>query len=578
MQVEKMLNTLKGIAERHGITSLENIDKWEYSVKVAFLGEFSSGKTSILNALIGKNLFPVFSHPTNAIVTEVYKSMDTEDHFYILRTNENGEVEEYEIELADIPEEIKKADPNKVLRAFINVDFLPNDIILIDTPGVSSLEKLHEDILLSYLPMVDVAFIVVDSAMGGLTASLKKFLTLFPDFLLSKMYILLNKIDLIDPSKIEEVTNSTKSNLNEVAPDIKIIPVSAKWALEGIVSHDTQKLESSRILKVKDLIKEEIPTHKREIYRERLKETLVKKAKDIRSALQLKLQNISLTDEELDKEINKISKELEYLDGEYRRFLRKISRLHEKSTKEIEEIIDRGIEIIRSRTITGDDTSLIEEDVKNMLYAIEETLRKNISELEDMKVPGFDGQFRDYINQSALREIENIKQIVETIRNLIEVILVIWLIPGSTKGVDLYEVLVSSGWYILNKFGETPRGNGEPKERKITEIIRVLKKIDPLDHISKYISSEFVKGRLIHTIKPRILGQVNKLWDEIEKSVRKSLTEEYINPIKERQEIMENLRTQRALNISNAISQKREIEEDISTINSILSEFGDSFE
>ena len=573
-----MLNTLKGIAERHGITSLENIDKWEYSVKVAFLGEFSSGKTSILNALIGKNLFPVFSHPTNAIVTEVYKSMDTEDHFYILRTNENGEVEEYEIELADIPEEIKKADPNKVLRAFINVDFLPNDIILIDTPGVSSLEKLHEDILLSYLPMVDVAFIVVDSAMGGLTASLKKFLTLFPDFLLSKMYILLNKIDLIDPSKIEEVTNSTKSNLNEVAPDIKIIPVSAKWALEGIVSHDTQKLESSRILKVKDLIKEEIPTHKREIYRERLKETLVKKAKDIRSALQLKLQNISLTDEELDEEINKISKELEDLDGEYRKFLIKISRLKGKSTKEIEEIIDRGIEIIRSRTITGDDTSLIEEDVKNMLNAIEETLRKNISELENMKVPGFDGQFRDYINQSALREIENIKQIVETIRNLIEVILVIWLIPGSTKGVDLYEALVSSGWYILNKFGETPRGNGEPKERKITEIIRVLKKIDPLDHISKYISSEFVKGRLIHTIKPRILGQVNKLWDEIEKSVRKSLTEEYINPIKERQEIMENLRTQRALNISNAISQKREIEEDISTINSILSEFGDSFE
>jgi len=185
---------------------------------IPFVGEFSSGKTSIINALTDSKSLEVASKATTATIFEVRFS-GTEQFAVVYP--ENGEC--YQVD--DI-KSMKNADllDVKIVQVFDTSEKIPASVVLTDTPGLSSLEPKHQKALTSYLPMADVILVAVD-VNQVVTASLLKFINTTANLVKKRLYIVITKTDTKSKTEIEEVKRYIKDNTKiEIE---KIICVSA---------------------------------------------------------------------------------------------------------------------------------------------------------------------------------------------------------------------------------------------------------------------------------------------------------------------------------------------------------------
>ena len=132
---------------------------------VVFLGETSSGKSSIINGLIGKQILPVSAKPTTGAITEVMFSNETKSPtYYSLDKLAN---------LTPLSEEAfvkySWAPPKDLARLRVQVPALADfgsGLRLFDTPGYNSIIDAHEEVLKDFLPNSDVVVYTVGYKIG----------------------------------------------------------------------------------------------------------------------------------------------------------------------------------------------------------------------------------------------------------------------------------------------------------------------------------------------------------------------------------------------------------------------------
>jgi len=191
---DKTIETLTSIREE--LYSLKKIE-WKKSLKeiiddligdtlMVFIGEFSSGKSTFINALLGTNLLPTASKPCTCVVTEVELVSDGYGHrgkiFYLDNKGSEEMIFEDLIKLIDG----NTADLGKM--AFIHHVELKYDISLlgedsplkimeqakvklVDTPGFNSPYGMNEDVVMEYLEKSKYSFWLFSSdRIGGSVA------------------------------------------------------------------------------------------------------------------------------------------------------------------------------------------------------------------------------------------------------------------------------------------------------------------------------------------------------------------------------------------------------------------------
>ncbi|MEI0447724.1 dynamin family protein [Brachyspira intermedia] len=132
---------------------------------VVFLGETSSGKSSILNGLMQENILYVSSSPsTGSIIEIVSNNENKEKSYYAVNKDATMEIIDKEIfdELAKNPD--KELERLRVQTNIADYDF--NGLRLFDTPGYNSIVSDHEEILKDFLPNSDVVIYVVNYKIG----------------------------------------------------------------------------------------------------------------------------------------------------------------------------------------------------------------------------------------------------------------------------------------------------------------------------------------------------------------------------------------------------------------------------
>ncbi|MCD8480376.1 MAG: dynamin family protein [Candidatus Cloacimonetes bacterium] len=153
--------------------SIEGVN-CENSIRVAFLGEFSTGKSTLVNALIKQRLIPMLDKPTNANPIEINAAY--ENSFEISRWVEDEEVLQV-IQQDRLQDEVINYETGK--RVYLHLkdcSILNNDVVLIDTPGISSLLEHHTDVTFGYLPIIDAAVFVISALPGSATNSVLDFI------------------------------------------------------------------------------------------------------------------------------------------------------------------------------------------------------------------------------------------------------------------------------------------------------------------------------------------------------------------------------------------------------------------
>ena len=214
-----VLETLREVAERWDLKLLdEDIQSLtsDHSVQVGFLGDFSSGKSTLINELTGvEDLMPTHLEPCTANAGQVVSTPDLEAPEYF-RVDPNGEMTSISRpDFDDLACGRGSTDGRPLVRLPSCTGF-PAEFIFLDTPGLSTLIEEHTEVTLGELPFVDAAVICVDIRKGGLTSSVTEFLK-FPGIrhLQHRFLIALTFADQLSATSRKEVAEKVADTLSQ---------------------------------------------------------------------------------------------------------------------------------------------------------------------------------------------------------------------------------------------------------------------------------------------------------------------------------------------------------------------------
>ncbi|ADH63332.1 Dynamin family protein [Allomeiothermus silvanus DSM 9946] len=166
-------------------------------------GEFNSGKSSILNALLGAELLKEGVTPTT-------------DRINLITYGEQAKLEPQgpDLTLIYLPHALLK------------------DLRMVDTPGTNAILEHHQVLTERFLPRADL-ILFVTSADRPFTQSEAEFLQLIKAWG-KKIVLLVNKIDLLSPSEQREVLEYVRqSALQTLGQSVPVLGLSARRAKQG---------------------------------------------------------------------------------------------------------------------------------------------------------------------------------------------------------------------------------------------------------------------------------------------------------------------------------------------------------
>jgi GTP-binding protein EngB required for normal cell division len=210
------------------------------------VGQFKRGKTSLINALLGADILPVAVVPLTSIAT----IMTYGDALRIKVYFNDGKVSEIKPEsLSEFvtekgnPKNVK--DVSEVIVTYPS-PYLKDGVRLIDTPGVGSIYQHNTDVAYRYLPKSDAALFLLSVDQPMSRAELD-FLNDVKDYS-NKIFFVLNKADYLRENDLKESIEFSRCGLKEaMGSDVKLFPVSARLALEGMTAKDGELLQKSML-------------------------------------------------------------------------------------------------------------------------------------------------------------------------------------------------------------------------------------------------------------------------------------------------------------------------------------------
>lgn len=225
------LNEWAEIASKHWVQG---------KVKIAFVGEFSAGKTSIVNRILSQNdasaqLLPVSTEATTAIPTYISGGITTTYCLYspdnILKTISK---ETFSRVNKEVLNQVKGI--SSLIQYFVMTYKNPNlnGMSILDTPGFSSNDKEDSERTLGVINECDALFWVVDVNTGTINRSS---LSLIKEKLKKPLYIVINKTDTKPEKEVERVEQLIKQTFaREGVVPKQYIRFSQKAPLDAIMN------------------------------------------------------------------------------------------------------------------------------------------------------------------------------------------------------------------------------------------------------------------------------------------------------------------------------------------------------
>lgn len=273
------------------------------SIKIAFLGAFSAGKTSLINALLGLKL-PESSKPTTKSICliEPDESVVSNEYF------EDRGMDRQNISFMEF-QNLLNGGRNGVAGVRIKPSkVLPLGSVFIDTPGFDNTGSSEGDLTTAYLQFVDAAVICINVKKGTVINNILQYLQR-PELALirEKMIFVLT---YADPDKGE---NAYDRVIQEVARQLES-ELQITNARDRIIAIETHKL--GVIEKFESLLQKIILAKRNDIIEKRIECNLKLVAREMLAALKTRKENLKLDNDGVDKKILEVRKAIDSLEEE----------------------------------------------------------------------------------------------------------------------------------------------------------------------------------------------------------------------------------------------------------------------
>ena len=217
---------------------------------IAFVGEFSAGKTSIVNRILTQDnpdipKLPVSTEATTAIPTYIAGG-SVVSYSFISGDGRRKEIleETFKKVSKEVLDQIKGV--SSLIKYFVMTYKNPNlnGLSILDTPGFNSNDSEDRDRTIDVINECDALFWVFDVNAGTVNRSS---ISIIKEKLNKPLYIVINKVDTKPESEIQKVEELIQKTLKKEGLKIEqFIRFSSKASIEDIMTpiHSVKKIES----------------------------------------------------------------------------------------------------------------------------------------------------------------------------------------------------------------------------------------------------------------------------------------------------------------------------------------------
>lgn len=237
--IEKIQNYMREILANKPVCRIlgeeftDNLKQWDKAItkrrtepfSLVVLGDFKRGKSTIINAILGKSIAPVNVAPETFTINSIsYGETPSAEAVLsngqrIMLTADDLQRERLEKLTRAFPESLEYIDIRD------NAEIL-KEIRIVDTPGLSDLDCLDKQVQ-DYLVNAD-AIVYVASALSPFSESEQVFLaTHIRPMSFSKLFVLVNMIDAMGSMRdIEKIINRVSECCERIVPNAFVYGVS----------------------------------------------------------------------------------------------------------------------------------------------------------------------------------------------------------------------------------------------------------------------------------------------------------------------------------------------------------------
>lgn len=442
------------------------------------VGEFSSGKTTLLNALTDCKKLETATKPTTATIYELHFGCEKCSANVL---TSNGQLEEYDID--NLKNEVLK--DATVVNIFDTSTRVPSTTILVDTPGLSSPDPKHKQTLVDFLPYADGILLVTD-VNQQITRSLTDFIDTMK---LSKkpIYLVITKCDTKSSSDLEAAKTYISDNCKLPIQQIACVSASKDDLHELYTLLDTIQKDKNDIVKKVD--------------GQRLKNIVKEMLVRIEDLLKA-----SSSDKDLDEAIRRQEYEL--------------------------NVINRNIE-----RLIDDTKSEIEDKERSIVRNFEDTVSERLEVLVTGKSENFDADAVSAINNTASLLFNDYKVSIQrllqekarsrrntddgiSLRSLEEMDMSSYSISGLSYNLDLnsaghqYDGWISTGVKVAAAVGAVVAVASTGGGAAVAAAATVDNAIDVADTVSD-VSSIVSNNRTVDRIE-RVVSLAGKASDQFD--------------------------------------------------------------
>lgn len=222
---------------------------------LAVLGQFKRGKSSLMNAIIGRELLPVGVLPLTSVVTTLRYGPKER---LLIRRKDSAFTEELPVSSLDfyVTEKSNPGNKMNILSACIEmpVPFMRRGIEFADTPGIGSSLVANTELTYKFLPECDAVIFVtgIDTPLTNTEISFLQEIRQYVD----KIFIAVNKTDLLSDDECGDVLSFIDKTVKAITGRVKLklYPVSARNGLSAKKSGDDALYKKSGIYELEEAL------------------------------------------------------------------------------------------------------------------------------------------------------------------------------------------------------------------------------------------------------------------------------------------------------------------------------------